>query len=92
MDQLFDAGARFCNGQILQKGAQLHDKRDLTGGEIFPNEHRGDQSDGHQHIGLDVKGGYKPDEGFQKDGDAAKDNRNPGGVKGEGKQMENADD
>lgn len=89
--QLFDAGAGLGHRQILQQGAQLHDEGHLAGGEVLPDADGGDEGQGHQHVGLDVEGGDKTDDGLQNDGDAAENDGHPRGVKGQRQQPEDAD-
>ena len=64
MYELFDAGAGLCDCQIFQEGAQLHDKRDLSGSKIFSDADGGYQSERDQDVSLDIKGGDKPDYSF----------------------------
>ena len=79
--QLFDAcpGFRYC--QILQQRSQLHDESHFSRGKILTDEHRSDESQGNQDIGLDVKGSNQADDSFQDNGDTAKNNCCPRRIK-----------
>ena len=67
MNEFFDAGPRFCDGQIFEKSAELHDECDFTGGKIFTCDDRGNERDGYQDVGLDVECSDKTDECLQYD-------------------------
>ena len=62
--QPFNARPGPGHGQVFQQAAQLHDEGHLPGGEVLPNDYRGNQGDGHQHVGLDVKFRHQADDGF----------------------------
>ena len=87
MHQLLDAGPRAGHGHILQQRAQLHDEGYLARGEILSDEHRGDQRQGYQHVGLDIKGRDQADERFQHDGNAAEHDGHPCRVKQQGQKV-----
>ena len=77
VDQLFDAGPGLGDGQLLQQRAQLHDERNLSGGERLSDADGRDQRQRNQHVRLDVERGDKADHGLQNDGDAAQDDGDP---------------
>ena len=53
------------------------------GREILTDDDGGDESDGHQYIGCNVKGSDKANDRFQDNGQAAENDCDPGGIKGE---------
>ena len=77
MHKLFNARARLCNGQLLKKAAQLHDERDLAGGENFSDAHRRYQRQRHQYVRLDIERRHESDDRFQHDRHTAQNNRRP---------------
>ena len=81
-DQPLDARPGPGHGELLQQAPQLHDEGHLPGGKDLPDGHRGDEGDGHQHVGLDVKGRDQADDRLQEDGDAAQEDGCPGRVDG----------
>ena len=83
MHQLFNAGTGFCQRQIFQQCAQLHDKRHFAGSEILMQTHRRDQRDGDQHVSFDIEPGDQSDNRLQHDGNAAQYNGDPCRRKGE---------
>ena len=85
-DQLFNTRPSPGHGEILQQRAQLHDEGHLSGGKVLPDVHRGNESQGHQYIRLDVKGGDQTDEGLQEDRGSAQNDGYPGRIEGEGEQ------
>ena len=88
MDQLFDAGSGLCHRQLLQQRAQLHDKGHFSGGKGLSDAERGDQRQRDQHIRLDVKGRYQPDDRFQNDGYAAQNDSDPCQIKGKRRDLQ----
>ena len=92
MHQLLDAGPRLRHRQFLQKPANLHDKGHLPGGKILPDTDGCDQRHGYQYVRLYVKGGNQPDESLQHNGYTAEQNRRPGRVKWQRKQIKKAAD
>ena len=80
------------NSQVLKQRAQLHDESHFARGKILADADRSDKGQGDEHIGFDVKGGDKSDDRFHDDRDAAENDRDPGRIKGQGDQVEQADD
>lgn len=77
MHKLFNARARLCNGQLLKKAAQLHDERNLAGGENFSDAHRRYQRQRHQYVRLDIERRHESDDRFQHDRHTAQNDRDP---------------
>lgn len=61
MHQLLDPGSGSGDRQFLEQAAELHNERDLTGGERLTDADGGDQRQRYQHVRLDVEGGDQPD-------------------------------
>ena len=64
MHQFFNSGAGFRNRKVLQKCAKLHNECNFPGCKILPDTNGSDKRQGHQYVGLNIKGSYKPDHGL----------------------------
>ena len=89
-DQLFDARPGLGHRPLLQQRAKLHDEGDLAGGKDLPNGHRGEQRQGHQHVGLDVKAGEQPHGRLPDNGRAAEQDGQPRRVHRQGRRGKKA--
>ena len=78
------------HGQIFEQAAELHDESDLARGKVLADSDRGQERNGHEHIGLDVKGRDQANNRLQDDRDAAQDDGNPGRVKRQRDQIKDA--
>ena len=58
------ARARPRHSQVLQKRAELHDKRHLARSEDLAGYHGGDERKGDEHVRLYIKGRHQPDHGL----------------------------
>ena len=83
MDQLFNAGPRFCNRHLFQQRAELHDEGDLAGREDLSDADRGDQSQRYQYIRFNIESGDQSDHCLQNNWQAAQNDGEPCHVKGE---------
>ena len=83
MDQLFNAGPRFCDRHLLQQRAELHDEGDLSGRKDLSDADRGDQSQRYQHICFNIESGDQSDHCLQNNWQAAQNDGEPCHVKGE---------
>lgn len=81
MHQLFDAGTRPRDGQLLKQCGELHDERHLARRETLADVDRRDQCKRHKHIRLYVERGHKTDDRFQNDGQSAENDREPRHIK-----------
>lgn len=91
MYQLFNTSPCLGNGHILQKSAKLHDERNFACGKILTDNHGRNQRKGNENVGLDVKCCNKTDNGLQHNRQTAKDDGDPSCIKGQRRQMEDAD-
>ena len=88
MNQLLDSLSGLGHSQIFQQSSQLHDESDFSGSKGFTDDDRRNQSDGYEHVCLDIQFRHKSDHRFQNDRDAAKKNGDPGHIEGKGRKTE----
>ena len=87
MDQLFNAGPRFCNRHLFQQRAELHDEGDLAGREDLSDADRGDQSQRYQYIRFNIESGDQSDHCLQNNWQAAQNDGEPCHVKGKRSEL-----
>ena len=89
--QFFYAGPRLGYGEVFEQCANLHDEGHLPGGEVFPDDDRGNERQRHQYVGLDVKVRHQADDCLQNNGQAAENDGYPCGIKRKRVQAKKAD-
>ena len=91
MHKTLDACPGLGNGQLFQKGAQLHDEGHFTCSKVLAHYDGRDKCHGNKYVRLDIEGSNKAVYGCQDNWYTAEDDGYPGSVKGEGKKIEAAD-